>query len=134
MLVAAAVTAFGRDLGLVRFRLPQNHRQIPQTVFDGGIVRAALQFGVELGTGVRTYLPATAPYVLAAAILLNANSALIATLAGVSFGVGRALMPTLRYLNSDGDEWDIRMANRLPWLVPLSSALVVIAVCLLTVV
>jgi transposase-like protein len=41
-------------------------RQVPQDVFARGLYRAALQFGFEMGTGVRTYVPATTPYLLAA--------------------------------------------------------------------
>ena len=51
-------------------RFPQNQRLIPIEVFEHSAPRAAAQFGFELGTGVRTYLPGTPPYAVAALIVL----------------------------------------------------------------
>ncbi len=74
--------------------LPENRRQIPSDVFSGGLVRGALRFGLELGTGVRTYVPSAAPYLLAVGIVLAGLGLAPALLAGMAFGVGRA-MPLL---------------------------------------
>lgn len=89
MVVVAAVATLARDYGLVRFRLPQKERQVPQEIVRLGPGGASLQFGFELGTGMRTYLTAATPYAVAAAILLLGDP-LIGMLAGGSFGVGRA--------------------------------------------
>ncbi|MFD0428413.1 hypothetical protein ACFQ60_11025 [Streptomyces zhihengii] len=35
------------------------------------LARGAMQFGFELGTGVRTYVSASAPYAIAVAVLLS---------------------------------------------------------------
>lgn len=75
-------------------RLPENRRQIPSDVFTGGLVRGAYRFGVELGLGVRTYVPSAAPYLLVVGILLLRLDLASALLVGVAFGVGRA-MPVL---------------------------------------
>jgi hypothetical protein len=62
MLVLIASFTVLRDWEIIRFRLPENRRQVPQIVFAKGRSRAALQFGFEMGTGVRTYVTATSPF------------------------------------------------------------------------
>jgi hypothetical protein len=101
-----ALAALLRDLHIVVFWVPQNARQIPQTVFHRGLARASLQFGYELGTGVRTYVPSTLPYVVALGLLLLTPSWLAAVAAGVGFGLGRALSLLLRLLSGQDDAWD----------------------------
>lgn len=44
--------------------LPETRRQTPAEVFGGSLVHGAFRFGAELGTGVRTYVPSAAPYIL----------------------------------------------------------------------
>jgi hypothetical protein len=101
-----------RDAGVVRYRLPQNSRQIPREVLRRP-VPGALRFGFELGTGVRTYLSATAPYVVAAALLLLTPGLPDAVLAGAGFGIGRAATPLVRFASGAGDEWDALLRSRL---------------------
>lgn len=93
-----------RDLGILSLPLPQNSQQVPREVFHRRIVSAALRFGFELGTGVRTYLPAGTPYILALALLLVVDDLPPALAAGVGFGMGRASMTLFRYWSGDGDE------------------------------
>jgi hypothetical protein len=54
-------------------------------------VRGAFRFGLELGTGVRTYVPPAAPYILLLAILLGGLTLRDALLIAMGFGVGRAI-------------------------------------------
>jgi hypothetical protein len=114
-----AVAGLGllRELGVLRVPLPQNTRQVPQDVLGRHLVRGALQFGFELGTGVRTYVSATAPYVLAVAVLLAAGLPAgglpAATLAGLGFGAGRAATPLLRVASGAVADWDARLPGRL---------------------
>ncbi|MGX7825978.1 hypothetical protein ACTG9Q_12870 [Actinokineospora sp. 24-640] len=112
LIIAFAVLAVLRDAGLVRFPLPQNARQIPQDVLRRG-TRGALRFGFELGTGVRTYVSATSPYVLAAALLLAGPGIAAAVLAGIGFGGGRALTPLVRYASGRQEDWDRALRSRL---------------------
>lgn len=126
-----ACVALLRDFGVVRFALPQNKRQVPQTVFREGPLRAALQFGFELGTGLRTYLPTTAPYISAFAVWLLTPDFVAAVFAGLCFGLGRAARALLRYLSSDVEEWDRLMARRLDLIVHTSSIVTVAAAWLL---
>lgn len=79
-----------REFGWVRFPLPQNARQVPQHVTMMG-VPGAVQFGTEMGTGMRTFSPTGLPHLLAVAILLLASWP-HAILAGLGFAAGRALM------------------------------------------
>ncbi|MGW1542018.1 hypothetical protein ACWCPM_17600 [Streptomyces sp. NPDC002309] len=124
LILAAASAAALRDAGRLTLRLPQNARQIPQDVLRRHLARGALQFGFELGTGVRTYVSASAPYAIAVAVLLSGGSSAPALAAGLGFGAGRALTPALRRLSGDGENWDDRLARRLTGMTVLSSALI----------
>jgi hypothetical protein len=105
---AALIAVLLRQLGVVRFTLPENRRLVPETVFRLGRHLGPLQFGLEMGTGARTYLPSGLPYVAAVAVLMTASVPL-AFCAGVGFGLGRALMTgsSMRYGADDGwhQEW-----------------------------
>lgn len=71
--------------------LPEAHRQIPSEVFRNGPLRGAYRFGLELGTGVRTYTPSPAVYVLLLTVLLGQLTLCAALLIAAGFGLGRAL-------------------------------------------
>jgi hypothetical protein len=85
------VVMVAREFGVLRFGLPENRRLVPETVFRLGRHLGPFQFGVEMGTGVRTYLPTGLPYVLVVAVALLA-SPIAAVVAGLGFGLGRCLM------------------------------------------
>jgi hypothetical protein len=91
----AAVPVLAAELGLLRLRLPQNARQVPQFV-TGVPFWGPLQFGAEMGTGMRTYSPSGLPHLVALALLLL-GSWPTGLAAGVGFATGRALM-TLGFL------------------------------------
>ncbi|MFD4694337.1 hypothetical protein [Streptomyces sp. NPDC058463] len=129
LIVAVALLAALRDAGKLTLRLPQNARQIPQDVLRRHLARGALQFGFELGTGVRTYVSASAPYAMAVAVLLSGGSYLPALAAGLGFGAGRALTPALRRLSGDGERWDDRLLARLSGMTVVSSVLIAAAAC-----
>jgi len=59
-----------------------------------------------MGTGMRTYVPATAPYCVVGLILLMQPPLLTSLLMGTGFAAGRALTPLTRYMSDDGDRWD----------------------------
>jgi len=129
--VAAAVLGALRDTGRLRIPLPQNARQIPQHVLQRHLVRGTLQFGFELGTGVRTYVSASAPYVMAVAVLLSAGSYPAALATGLGFGVGRALTPLVRRLSGAAEAWDGRLARRLTVQSVLACTVIAVAFVLL---
>lgn len=114
VLVSAVATLLLRDLGVVRFWLPENHRQVPQSVLGKPGLRPALLFGAELGTGFRTYVPTTPPYMLALAILLLPVSWGAVTAASLGFAAGRATTAALRMASGDVSAWDEMLERRLP--------------------
>lgn len=130
--IAVAVIAGAavlRDIGLLRLKLPQNARQIPQEVFQRNLLTGSAQFGFELGTGVRTYVTSSAPYVVAFAILLTADGYIPALLTGLGFGAGRALTPLMRVGSGSPDQWDDRLERRLRAVtVSVCSTLAVVAI------
>ncbi len=130
LVVALAAAGVLRDLGVVSFPLPQNARQVPQDVLIRDVARGSLQFGFEMGTGVRTYVSSTVPYVLVAALLLTAPDLATAVATGAGFGLGRALTPTLRYTSGDGDLWDAVLHTHLRT-IKLAAGLTAIPVVLL---
>ena len=98
--------ALARDLGLVRFWLPENRRQVRQTVLRLRPVVGDVMFGFELGTGARTYVPATAPYLAAIAVVVAADGFVPGLVAGAGFGLGRGLVVVDRMLRRDRQRWD----------------------------
>lgn len=102
LLVAGAALAWGAKHGPLvgRVRLPETRRQIPISVFFHGLVRGAARFGFEMGTGMRTYVPSWAPYVLALALVLARPTLGQAALVALGFGLGRAV-PLMVHLGAE---------------------------------
>ena len=100
LLAVAAVVVWSAKHGPVAgwFTLPEARRQIPAQVFGGNLVRGAYRFGFELATGVRTYAPSAAPYVLLLTVLLLRPSLGLALAMGAGFGAGRAVPIVARFL------------------------------------
>ncbi|MFC4912754.1 hypothetical protein [Actinomadura gamaensis] len=130
LVVALAAVAAAREAGLVRLPLPQNARQIPQEVLMHRLRTGSLQFGFEMGTGVRTYVSASSPYVLALGLLLAHLGAPATLLAGASFGAGRSLSAALTYWARSPDR-DALIAVRMPWARNLTALSVLLALALL---
>jgi len=126
-LLLAAGIAVLRDAGVLRLPLPQRGWQVPQHVLHGGAVGGAVRFGVELGTGVRTYLSATTPYVLALALLLGTGGVGTAVALGGGFGMGRAATPSVRMLSGDQDAWDGRLRRNARPLVTVGAVATAVA-------
>jgi len=122
-----------RETGAVRFPLPQNTRQVPQHVLQRNLLQGATQFGFELGTGVRTFVSSSAPYVLAVAVLLAGQRLHIAILAGLGFGGGRAATPLVRYASGAVADWDTRLGARLRVITVAGCGAMVAALALLLV-
>jgi hypothetical protein len=127
LVVLLALAVIARDFRIVPIELPQNARQVPQSIFGRGRERAALRFGFELGTGLRTYATSSAPHLLALTTLLFAPGLGVALAAGASFGAGRAAMPVLRRWSRDAAGWDQRMARHERRVISIAA---IIALCL----
>lgn len=92
VLVTAGIVWAAKSGPLVgRFRLPEARRQIPAEVFGGSLVRGAWRFGLEMGTGMRTYVPSIAPYVLFIGLVLARPTLAETLLVALGFGMGRTL-------------------------------------------
>ena len=115
------------ETGVLRLRLPQNGRQVPESISDDGSGYGALQFGFEMGTGVRTYMTTGLPHVLLVGVLLMASWP-AALVAGLAFGGGRAWMTLARHAYRDDGTWDRRLARHDRTLRLLMTAAVVVAV------
>lgn len=108
LLAVIAVGAVARDLGWISVHLPQAARQIPREVLQRGPVAGALQFGFELGTCVRTFMTGSAPYVVAAAILLLQPRPVHVLAAAAGVAVGRTL-PVLQAIGADREQLFVGM-------------------------
>lgn len=107
-----SVGAVLRDWDVIECRLPESRRQIPKSVFDDGLLRGSAFFGFQLGAGVFTYLCATTPYLLAAAIVLVPARLSEAIVAGAAFGLARGGLPLLRAASRAGSDWDVALQRR----------------------
>ncbi|MGH3937171.1 MAG: hypothetical protein ACRDTG_00830 [Pseudonocardiaceae bacterium] len=105
LVVAVALFVLAGELGLHRVRLPHRRAQVPSKVIGAGSDAGALQFGFEMGTGVRTHMPSNLPYLPLVAVLLL-GSWVTALLAGLGFGIGRAAMALGRHYSLDPEWWD----------------------------
>lgn len=90
LVALAAVVLLLQELGVLKFPILQNARLVPQFVttipFWGSV-----QFGMEMGTGMRTYSPTALPHILAISIVFLASWP-EALMAGAGFALARAVM------------------------------------------
>jgi hypothetical protein len=100
LLLVIGVIAVVRDLEWISVPLPQAARQIPREVLQHGPVRGAWQFGFELGTCVRTFMTGSAPYVVAAAVLLLRPEPTEVAIAAAGVALGRTL-PVVQAIGAD---------------------------------
>jgi hypothetical protein len=124
VVVAVAVAALADEALGLGWRWPQNARQVPQAVRRREPRAALLQFGFELGTGMRTFVTSRAPYVVVAVLVVGGLSILQALAVGAGFGVGRALMPVTRGMHGSADDWDGRLEQAARPLKVVATALV----------
>jgi hypothetical protein len=103
MFAALSVVVAAREAGLVSFRVPENARLVPERVRDLGEY-GALQFGFEMGTGMRTYSPSALPHLtLLAVITVVPFTGAFVLAAG--FAVGRFAMPLLSNAHGTDGSW-----------------------------
>jgi hypothetical protein len=124
LLVAVALVALADDMLGLGWRWPQNARQVPQAIRHREPRLAMLQFGFELGTGLRTFVTSRAPYVVVGVLLLGGLSIVEALALGAGFGAGRALMPLTRAWHQATSDWDHRLERASRSLKVTATALV----------
>jgi hypothetical protein len=128
LLVGGALTVWlTKETSWLRIPLPESKRQIPADIFNQSLVRGAFRFGFELGTGVRTYVPSAAPYVLVLALVLGWLPLGLALLIAAGFGLGRAIPLAMQFAASDRTRYAGEMFKRHdPLTSSLASAVVLI--------
>lgn len=97
----------------------QNRRLVPQEIIARGNVEGPLQFGFEMGTGMRTFSPSALPHLLVALVVLAGGPA-VGAVAGLGFAAGRALVPLSRGSAADRYGWDAALRRQAGWLLRLS--------------
>ncbi|MGC4863420.1 hypothetical protein [Micromonospora sp. DT41] len=111
LLAALTLLCIACDAKIVPFRLPQNGRQVPSDILVRADGAGALQFGFEMGSGMRTYVPTHLPYVLVGVAVLAAPWWL-APLLGVSFGFGRVIMVWSSVASGSASSWATAFSAR----------------------
>ncbi|WP_418062697.1 hypothetical protein [Pimelobacter simplex] len=94
-----------REIGLLTFRLPENRRLVPETVFRLGDFFGPFQFGLEMGSGVRTYVSSSLPYMLLLVGLWSGRPADL-WVAAVGFAAGRYVTTLLSVASGEASRWD----------------------------
>ena len=112
-----ALAVLARELGLWRFAVPENARLVPEDV-QHRAQWGALQFGFEMGTGMRTYSPSALPHLVLAAVVLVVPLP-VAPLVAAGFAAGRFAMPVLSNAWSDDGAWTAVWAAAEPVVRPL---------------
>jgi hypothetical protein len=106
------------DLKLLPWRLPQNARLVPSDIIVRTDGSGALQFGFEMGTGMRTFMPSHLPY-LALALAVFVLPWWSAPLLGLSFGIGRTIMVRSAVASGNASAWDSAFNNRRRVIYPI---------------
>ena len=94
----------GFELAGRPLNLPQNRRLVPQDVIRRADVEGPLQFGFEMGTGMRTYSPSALPHLALAAVVLVVPLP-VAPAVAAGFAAGRLAMPVMSNGWSDDGSW-----------------------------
>lgn len=110
--IAIALAVY--DLCVKKVNLPQRRELIPQEVFFRSHAFGFLRFGLEFGSGVRTFVTSASPYILIAVMLGQSASFTEVVLIGAAFGFGRSIGP-LQALLADDRFWsqDLTSTSRL---------------------
>ncbi len=88
---AAGVVVLAQALGVAVVPVPQRRAMIPIGRFDRRQGAAQFLFGLELGSGLRTYLPSLAPHYVAAFALAHVVPLWGLPILAVGWGAGRSL-------------------------------------------
>ena len=123
-LAVLACLALLRDLGVTRFWMPENRRQVRQTVLRLRPLVGDVMFGFEMGTGARTYVPASSPYLVILVVAALGEGVFPGLAAGTAFGLSRGLVVVDRSLHRNRAGWDtaLERGTRLLPLIGLAAA------------
>ncbi|HEX8626979.1 MAG TPA: hypothetical protein VF755_02270 [Catenuloplanes sp.] len=112
--VVLAVSLAGYDLLVAKVDLAQRRSLIPQEVFLRSQVLGFLRFGIEFGSGVRTFVTSASAYILVVMMLGLPVSFTQVVAVGLAFGLGRSVGP-LQAILADDVFWsgDLERTSRL---------------------
>lgn len=133
VVVAAMVAVALREWHLVAYPVPSRNAQIPESVATKPYPFGPLQFGFEMGTGLRTFLPSASPHLLALSVVLIPAGVLAALAAGVGFGACRAANLWFTTVGVTRDDW-LAAGGREPLLRAVFGTLSLAALALIFVV
>jgi hypothetical protein len=88
--VAISVVALLGDGGVIPRMLPSAQRLVPEVVGQRGL-GGVFQFGLEMGTGARTYSTTQLPHIVLAWAVLFAHSWAVVLIVAVGFAAGRGV-------------------------------------------
>lgn len=125
LLGCAAIAVLLREVGLIRLPVPENKRLVPEHVLEKGRVLGPIQFGFEMGTGMRTYSPSAVPHLVLLALLL-AVPLQGAMLAAAGWALARWIMAAASIAHSDEGEWTTLWKNH-SRLLAVATALAAVA-------
>lgn len=118
--VAVVVAVVAREASGRPWRRLQNRRLVPQDIVARGQVEGPLQFGFEMGTGLRTFSPSALPHLLLFLVVLAGGLA-EGLAAGAGFALGRALVPLARGAAARRTDWDAELQRTSAWLLRVSA-------------
>jgi hypothetical protein len=101
VVAVAAIALAGYDLRVRKVNLPQRRELIPQEVFFRSHAGGFLRFGLEFGSGLRTFVTSASPYILIVMMLGLSTSFTQVVLVGAAFGFGRSIGPLQAVLAED---------------------------------
>ena len=126
IVAAVAILLLLRDCRVLKYQLPENRRQVPQTIYRLPSTLGDFVFGFELGTGVRTFVPASAPYLGCLTVVLFAQSIYPGIISGSAFGLSRGLVAVDRIVRRNRGRWDEALMRLTPFLPRVGFPLVVV--------
>ena len=101
-LIAVALAV--HDLLVGKVNLPQRRSLIPQEVFFRSHELGFLRFGIEFGSGMRTFVTSASPYIIIVMLLGTSASFAEAVIVGLAFGIGRSIGPVQAVL-AEEEHW-----------------------------
>jgi len=104
ILIVLVVALVVYDLQADVVRLPQRRSLIPQDVFLHSRAEGFFRFGLEFGSGIRTFVTSSSPYIVLVALLGTTNDVRLCCAAGLAFGLGRSVGP-LQAVFADQTLW-----------------------------
>lgn len=120
IILAGGLYGVAADVTKHRIWFPGARRQVPETVAFRG-VQGAFQFGFEMGTGLRTYMPVAMPVVVIIATALLGMTPWLGLACGLAFGSARGALHLLKWY-SRNPGWQASLASlSASWFLPAGS-------------